>query len=366
MNPYAWNLTDLESATKNGLRCMSTFSCGGGSSMGYKRAGYDVVLANDIDPEMAWHYKKNLHPKHYVLCPIKDLAPRLPVEVFGIDLLDGSPPCSSFSMAGDREKSWGKHKHFKEGQAVQVLDDLFFDFIDLAEVIRPRAIIAENVLGLMKGNAKGYLTLIFERLREIGYRPQMFKLDASRCGVPQKRERVFVCAQRDDQPARALTITADIPLVSARAATSDLVLTDDEVDETRPTQAGILTYWPLTLPGKSYAAARERAGEKSMYWGHFRLNGDAPAPTLMTQDTQYAHWSEHRHLSFREWKRLGSFPDDYQARGSHHVGKYLIGMSVPPKMAEVVGAAVRDQWLLAPRVGRAPTRMRRVATVNSP
>ena len=69
----AWNLTDLESVPQNGIKVMSTFACGGGSSMGYKRAGCEVIAANDIDPEMAWHYKLNIKPKHYFLCPIRDL-----------------------------------------------------------------------------------------------------------------------------------------------------------------------------------------------------------------------------------------------------------------------------------------------------
>ena len=90
--------------------------------MGYKRAGCEVIAANDIDPEMAWHYKLNIKPKHYFLCPINELlTAELPPELFELDILDGSPPCSTFSMAGSREKAWGKEKHFREGQAKQVL-----------------------------------------------------------------------------------------------------------------------------------------------------------------------------------------------------------------------------------------------------
>ena len=118
----AWNLTDLAAVPSNGIKVMSTFACGGGSSMGYKRAGCEVIAANDIDPEMAWHYKLNIKPKHYFLCPIGDLmTAELPPELFELDILDGSPPCSTFSMAGSREKAWGKDKHFREGQAKQVL-----------------------------------------------------------------------------------------------------------------------------------------------------------------------------------------------------------------------------------------------------
>jgi len=52
----AWSLADLDNVPSNGVKVMSTFACGGGSSMGYKRVGCEIVAANDIDPEMAWHY----------------------------------------------------------------------------------------------------------------------------------------------------------------------------------------------------------------------------------------------------------------------------------------------------------------------
>ena len=141
--------------------------------MGYKLAGCDVIGANDIDPEMAYHYKLNHNPKYYYLCPIKDLLTKvLPDELFNLDILDGSPPCSNFSMAGNREKDWGRKKHFREGQAAQVLDDLFFDYLNLAQRLKPKVCIAENVKGLIQGNAKGYVTMIMARFKEIGYKAQ--------------------------------------------------------------------------------------------------------------------------------------------------------------------------------------------------
>ena len=68
-----------------------------------------------------------------------------PEELYHLDILDGSPPCSTFSMAGQREENWGKNKKFREGQASQILDDLFFEFIDLAAILKPKIVIAENV-----------------------------------------------------------------------------------------------------------------------------------------------------------------------------------------------------------------------------
>jgi DNA (cytosine-5)-methyltransferase 1 len=168
-------------------------------------------------------------------------------------------------------------------------------------------------------------------------------LDASRCGVPQKRERVFVCAQRDDQAARPLKITTSTAQVSAAEATSDLVLSDAEIRETAPTD-GDRKWWPLTKPGDTYARAVVAAGKKKALWGHCKINMNGPACTLTSSWRCFTHGNQCRSLSLREWIRLGSFPDDYIAK-TPKIGKYMIGMSVPPKMAEVVGAAVRDQWL---------------------
>jgi DNA (cytosine-5)-methyltransferase 1 len=340
----AWNLTDLHSVPKNGIKVMSTFACGGGSSMGYKRAGCEVIAANDIDPEMAWHYKLNINPKHYYLCPIRDLLTAdLPPELFELDILDGSPPCSTFSMAGSREKAWGKDKHFREGQAKQVLSDLFFDYLDLVGRLRPKVAIAENVKGMIIGNAKGYTKMIMARFRELGYRPQLFLLNSADCGVPQKRERVFFCAVRNDIDVPLLKLAPKHRWISAGEATEDVQeLTADEKEETAPT-TNDLKWWHLTECGKDYGVAAMKKTGKPTGFSTKKLDGKTPSNTLTATD-MFKHWQECRKLTFREWKRLGSFPDDYQAK-SDKIGKYMIGMSVPPKMTEVVARAVCEQWL---------------------
>ena len=141
---YKWSLKDYPE--KENFNVFTTFACGGGSTMGYKLVGLNVIGANDIDKQMAEVYKLNHNPKYYYLCDIRDMQKQeLPEEFFNLDILDGSPPCSSFSMVGNREKDWGKEKVFTEGQSKQVLDDLFFYFLDLANKLQPKVIIAENV-----------------------------------------------------------------------------------------------------------------------------------------------------------------------------------------------------------------------------
>jgi len=340
----AWTIADLAHVERRGIKVMSTFACGGGSSLGYKLAGCDVVAANDIDPEMAWHYRKNINPKHYFLCPIRDLLTAdLPSELLSLDILDGSPPCSTFSMAGSREEAWGKKKYFREGQAEQVLSDLFFDYLDLVGRLRPKVAIAENVKGMILGNAKGYTKLVMERFRELGYRPQLFLVNAADCGVPQRRERVFFCAVREDVSDTPLDFKPRHRWVSAGEACSDLgCLSDEERDQTAPA-AFDRKCWHRTKPGKSYADFVKRSEGRLSGFQIYRLSGALPSCTLTASDTA-RHWSECRKLTFREQKRLGSFPDDYVAKNDK-IGKYMIGMSVPPRMTEAVARAVIDKWL---------------------
>jgi DNA (cytosine-5)-methyltransferase 1 len=341
----AWNLSDLAAVPGNGLKVMSTFACGGGSSMGYKRAGCSIVAANDIDPEMAWHYQQNLRPPLYYLCPIRDLlTATLPPELFALDILDGSPPCSTFSMAGSREKAWGKEKHFREGQAKQVLSDLFFDYLDLVGRLKPKVAIAENVKGMIIGNAKGYTKLIMARFKELGYRPQLFLVNAADCGVPQRRERVFFCALREDIQRPPLALKPQHRWISAGEATRDLqVLTAEELIGNKATNEAI-ECWPIAKKGESFSKAKKRLGKKENAFCRVKLHDQQPSCALTSHVADFYHFQEMRTLTFREWKRLGSFPDDYHAK-TDKIGKYMIGMSVPPKMTEAVARAVIDQWL---------------------
>jgi len=322
--------------------------------MGYKLAGCDVIAANDIDPEMAWHYKRNLNPKHYFLCPIRDLLTMdLPSELHSLDILDGSPPCSTFSMAGSREESWGKDKHFREGQAKQVLSDLFFDYIDLVARLKPRVAIAENVKGMILGNAKGYTKLVMQRFRNIGYRPQLFLINAADCGVPQRRERVFFCAIRSDINAPQLKLEPKHRWVSAGEATQDL---GSEGDSSTKLEAAQALKWPHTKPGEDLGEGCKRLGGKGNHFTHLKCHPRQPFPTGTAKD-QLLHWEHPRRLTFREWKRLGSFPDDYHAK-TDKIGKYMIGMSVPPRMTQAVASAVIDQWLDGGSHGQARTAQR--------
>lgn len=324
---YKWNLSDgypAKGIDYHGTTVMTTFSCGGGSSMGYKLAGYDVVCANDIDPQMQKVYEANHHPKQYILAPIKDLLSR--DDLPQVDVLDGSPPCSTFSTAGLREKAWGKDKHFREGQAKQVLDDLFFDFIALAEKMQPKIVIAENVSGMLKGNAKGYVKLIVQEFKRIGYSCQVFLLNAASMGVPQQRERVFFICHKADKQIRLKfiekPITASIALKNINRVGKALK---------NPTHCN------NTKPGGLFSLSGSSTGKLNR-----KLNPYKPSWTITSTPCIY-NWDSPTLLSNEAAAILGSFPRDFNY--STIKPWYLIGMSVPPVMMANVAYEVYNQLI---------------------
>lgn len=168
--------------------------------MGYKLAGCEVIGCCEIDKRMNEVYVANHKPKYNYLMDIRDFNKKddLPEELYNLDILDGSPPCSTFSIAGLREDSWGVEKKFREGQKSQTLDDLLFVFIDTVEKLRPKVVIMENVEGLLLGNGWEYVKKIYSQFGKIGYKVTHKLLKGEIMGVPQTRHRVFFIATRLD------------------------------------------------------------------------------------------------------------------------------------------------------------------------
>jgi len=338
---YNWTLKDAE-FTKDKGTVFSCFACGGGSTMGYKLAGFDVIGCNEIDPKMMDCYKANHNPKYAYLEPIQTFKDRddLPEELYNLDILDGSPPCSSFSMAGNREKDWGKEKKFREGQAEQVLDTLFFDFIELAKKLQPKVVIAENVKGMLLGDAQQYVDKVLTAFDGAGYYVTYTLLDASKMGVPQRRERVFFTAIRKDiykgdfadlfqtEPVLDLYFNGvDIPFSQFREETTG-----------RPLNGKMLHYWGECLPGDSFSTVHP----KGSYFNEVKLHPDQALPTLRASGSPY-DYIHPRPLTDMENCCGGSYPSDYNFKTNKPA--YLIGMSVPPLMTAGVANRVLEQWL---------------------
>lgn len=338
---YNWKLEDgypAKGIEKHGRKVFSTFACGGGSSMGYKLAGYDVIGANDIDPQMEKVYKMNHNPKHFILGSISDLKTiDLPDELFNLDILDGSPPCSTFSIAGSREKVWKKKKKFREGQSEQKLSDLFFEFIDVAKRLRPKVIVAENVKGMLIGNAKLYVKEIIERLRAIDYDPQVFLLDSSYMGVPQRRQRIFIIARRMD---------LDLPNLELKFNEDRILFRDIETDNDPTSKKLSKTeqeIWENRRYGESgLAKTLIRQGEKGNRFTTSYVYRNKVLSTIIASDNSILFHNP-RKLNNTELKLGSSFPLDYNFVDIDV--RYLVGMSVPPVMMANVAYEIYNQLL---------------------
>jgi DNA (cytosine-5)-methyltransferase 1 len=328
--PYKWYLKDGYPQS-NGLKVFGTFICGGGSTMGYKLAGFEHLGGVEIDPPIADVYKTNHKPKYLFVEDIRDFANRLdfPEDLYNLDILDGSPPCSSFSMAGNREKDWGKTKVFREGQAEQRLDDLFFDYIRLAKKLQPKVVIAENVKGLIQGNAKAYVHKIKKEFEAAGYKVQLFLLNAASMGVPQKRERVFFICQRNDLNFKPLNLFFNENAICFK---------EIEVNESRKNATGeILKYLILTKEGKSLASVHP----KGNFFTSIRINKNDVINTIASGSNLF-HYEKNQYLNNTELKLAGSYPMDYNFKKIDP--QYLIGMSVPPVMTAQIATEIYNQW----------------------
>ena len=334
---YNWNLKDLEKVEKNNLKVFSCFACGGGSTMGYKMSGFDVLGCNEIDPKIIEIYKKNHKPKYAFNEPIQEFKKRkdLPKELYNLDILDGSPPCSSFSICGNREKDWGKKKKFAEGQALQVLDDLFFHFIDLANELKPKLIIAENVKGIIQGKAKGYTKKIIELFNTAGYQVQIFLLNSKFMGVPQARERVFfICSRKDLELGKIFLNFSEKPI------RANQLKTENKNYKELPDKVLKMWQWLDENNEKCGGKAHTALYKKRSNFNIVKLNSNQ-TPSTLTSKNQLMHWAEKRYISEKEIIQISSFPKDYDFCNKL---EFITGMSVPPLMMHKISKEIHNQW----------------------
>jgi len=334
--PYNWNLSDgypAKGIEKHNLKVFGTFICGGGSTMGYKLAGYDHIGGVEIDPQVADIYKTNHNPKHFYNEDIRLFNQRtdLPEELYNLDLLDGSPPCSTFSMAGSREKAWGKEKQFREGQAIQTLDDLVFEYCNTIIKLQPKVFLLENVKGIILGNAKAYSKKIIQTMEQAGYNVQIFLLNGASMGVPQRRERVFFIGHKKELNFNPLRLDFNEKPVLYKE------IEDGSVG--KPITAESLRLWEKCPAGYSLS----KVHPKGHYFGYFKISPEIVCNTIIATDSSpIFHYSKPNSLSNSDFCKIGTYPLDYNFKELKP--KYLIGMSVPPVMTAQIAHQIWLQW----------------------
>lgn len=368
-------MSEIADLPWNGFNAISTFSGCGGSSLGYKMAGFRVLWASEFIPAAQETYRAN-HPKTILdTRDIRNVKPEDILSAIGmksgdLDLFDGSPPCASFSTAGSREAGWGKVKKYSDG--AQRTDDLFHEFIRLVRGIRPKVFVAENVSGLVKGTAKGYFLEILAAMKASGYRVTCRVLDAQWLGVPQQRQRTIFIGVRDDlglEPVHPLplpyryTVRDALPWTTKVVHdTSGLFSLGDITNRPSPAiTVGVNSLNSCHFKVEAecdisrFAIGKERdrlrLGEQSeKYFSLIKPSLDKPCPCVTqtagnTGAAGVCHPTKKRKFSIAELRRICAFPDDFILCGSYAQQWERLGRAVPPVMMGHIAATIRDQIL---------------------
>lgn len=331
--------------------------CGaGGLSLGFEKAGFNVVKAIDIDPHAVNTYNFNRKDKVAEVKSILDIDKEYIKSLGPIDGIIGGPPCQGFSIAN--------------GQ--RIIDDdrnkLYREYFRILEETRPKFFIIENVTGLLtlaKGAVKDD---ILRRAKDLGYNVEYKTVNASLYGVPQVRMRViFVGIHESCTTDKFVFPEGNAAPVSIEDAIGDLPSLDNGEDNSRYVHSPKTEYQKMIRDGmtvlhnhilsvhkeetkKTIALIPEgkrvcdlpeelRGGRK--YEALMRkMDRKKPALTIDTGHRTYFHYQELRIPSTREVARLQSFPDSYVFIGPRNDQQKQVGNAVPPMLARIIAEAI--------------------------
>lgn len=331
---------------RTGLTVASTFAGCGGSCTGFEMAGYRVLWSNEFLPIARESYAAN-HP-HTILdgrdireVQAEDILAAIGLERGELDVFNGSPPCQAFSSAGKGAKGWGTEREYANGVS-QKNEELFFDFIRLLKGLQPRAFVAENVAGLVRGAAIGMFKIIMRELAAAGYAVRCKVLDAQWLGVPQSRARaIFIGVRRD------LEIEPQFPKPRDYRYTLREVLPgiasvvyDSGTKNPAFIRTGVLT----DKPCKAITVGMD--GINSY---HFKVR-DAAVPKCLDEEWHRLSPGEPRKFTIDELRAVCGFPPDYILRGTYAEQWARLGNAVPPLMMRAIAETLRDG--LFTRIGR--------------
>ena len=338
------------------------FAGAGGTTLGLRRAGFDVRVAVDCDPHKARTLSINNPGVNVLGIPgtVGDVR-RIDgntirsaggIRKGSVALVSGCPPCQGFSLQGNRDPGDPRN-------------ELPFEFTRLVRELAPRSVVFENVVGIKSFSSGSVIGSVNGRLHRAGYETEMWELDAQDYGVPQARKRIFVIGLRGidlPMPPRpsgktigAWEAIADLPArrMSSRCAESMPIRYRSDSRSSfakamrgrrrRVANCETTTHAPSILRRITSLDWEERDDKT---W-HRRLHPRKPAPTLTAGSrTRTAcrpiHPYSDRVITVREGARLASFPDWY--RFPRHIAESWsqIGNAVPPMIAEKIFRRIRD------------------------
>ncbi len=360
------------------------FAGAGGMSLGFEKAGFQVVQAVECDPHAAKTYQKNHPETDVVVSTIKKLDPndclrRLGIRRGDLTVLIGGPPCQGFSESNRRTRSLTNPRNH-----------LYKEFIRFLAAFQPAWFVMENVAGLKTLAKASILKRIIKDCRKLGYAVESDVLNAAEYGVPQVRKRLFIVGNKVGIHFEFPTSTHGPglkPSVTVRAAIGDLPRlangsSEDYVVYPPPRKRlpkGRLTRYQRTMRTSVHASSKVqgnlvtessekiikrykhiKAGQNwevipsrlmdnyedtsRCHTGIYRrLEWDSPSKVIGNfRKNMLIHPKQNRGLSIREAARLQSFSDDYVFLGSIGFQQQQVADAVPPLLAEAVASSVKS------------------------
>lgn len=298
---------------------ISLFAGCGGSSLGYKYAGYKELLAIEWDDNAVEAFKLNFPEVPIWKRDIRkvkgqEILDFLNIKKGELDLLDGSPPCQGFSTAGKR-------------QVIDKRNDLINENIRLIEELEPRVFVIENVSGMIKGKMKGLFIEYIKKMKSLNYQVKCKLMNAKYYNVPQSRQRVIFIGVRKDLGTEPSYPRGNKKVITVREAFKDI--------------EGKQNHHPKFLPKntQSYKNWFKAKGTQIPVLGQslYRLELDKPSFTVK-KSSEHFHPLKPRRLTIREYLRLFSFPDTYIVKIKSHEN---IGNAVPPLFMEAIAEHIR-------------------------
>ena len=341
------------------LTVIDLFSGCGGFSYGFQQAGYHVILGVDNSAVALKTFEKNHNNSKTLLLDLHDDdSINKIIESKGnhnVDVIIAGPPCQGFSLTGSRNENDERNT-------------LFNAVFNLAKKVNPKAIIIENVQGLLnlyKGKAKKE---IIELCEEMGYNCNPKLLYAPDYGVPQIRKRVFFVAIKKELGIFEFPESTHKPeeYVGCKDAIGDLPnLLDDQVNiELEYDKKAFSNYQKMMRKGnkiiKNHLGTKhtehvidvisqvpEGGNHKDLPLGvgdsrkfneaWTRYHSNKPSKTIDTGHRNHFHYKWNRVPSVRENARLQSFPDKFVFLGTKTQQYRQVGNAVPPLLGKVLG-----------------------------
>src|SRR5258706_3028773 len=287
---------------------VSLFSGCGGSSLGFKRAGFDTRLAVEWDGNAASTYRVNfptttLYHGDITTLPVDEALSLAKIQRGELSCMDMSPPCQGFSSAGKREFNDPRNTLFRE--AVRLLRGM-----------QPQTFICENVRGMVSGKMKLIFRDIMQAFRGAGYTVSAKLLNTAFFNVAQNRFRVIIVGTRCD-----LAIEPSHPRAISRPSTVRQAWSDLPPQHGTPLTGKALALAKLIPPGDSNGGGKYSLGLNGTInnFNLTRLAFDKPSVTIPKTTILNACLlmpDRHERITIAQAARLGSFPDSFQFLGS--------------------------------------------------